>query len=85
MNYYAIFLLFLINIVTSLKYLPRICPSDCVCYSWMDLKRTDCVNKNLVNTNIGIPHVTKVLDLSHNVITILHGNEFQVRLYLKKL
>lgn len=58
---------------------PSYCPDKwCICDTYMELNRANCSSQNLVNADIGMSKHVEILDLSHNLITILDNNCFSV-------
>lgn len=45
---------------------------------WQNMKKAECVQKNIVTADVTVPQMTEVLDLAGNVITSLSSNQFHV-------
>lgn len=58
------------------------CPRYCSCTISYEshLKTVECVAKQLINIDLGIPFEVQSLDLSNNTISILDDRGFQVRI-----
>lgn len=73
------FLIFYLIINCESKRLIEIqCPTYCKCDLFANLRRANCVNKNLVVLQSYLPKQTELLDLSYNQISDLSDHIFFV-------
>lgn len=72
----VLFILNFIGIVVSVD--SSQCSLFCMCDVWYGLQRASCTGRHLYSIDTGAPNTVQALDLSDNVISVLHSFELAV-------